>query len=65
MNDNYLNVVGVLADISLVLSELSDSEIELSFTGNSTPCDEKISYEMEDVDIPCYLISFNRILFTV
>ncbi|WP_295058011.1 hypothetical protein [uncultured Fibrobacter sp.] len=56
MDDNYLNVVGVLAEISSVLSELSGSEIELSFTGASAPCEGKISYEIEDVDIPCDLI---------
>lgn len=57
MYDNYLNVVGVLAEISSVLSELSGSEIELSYTGVSVPCEGKISYELENVEIPCDLIS--------
>ena len=57
MDNNYFNVVGVLAEISSVLSELSGSEIELSFTGASVNCEGKISYELEDVEIPCDLIS--------
>lgn len=57
MNDNYLNVVGVLADISSVLSELSDSEIELLFTGATALCEGEICYELEDVEIPSILIS--------
>lgn len=57
MDNNYFNVVGLLAEISSVLSELSGSEIELSFTGASVPCEGKISYELENVEIPCDLIS--------
>ena len=57
MNDNYFNVVGILAEISSILSELSDTDIELLFTGETSLCEGKVSYEIEEVDIPCDLIS--------
>lgn len=57
MDNNYFNVVGVLAEISSVLSELSDSDIELLFTGATSPCEGDICYELEDVEIPSDLIS--------